>query len=242
MSSHFFKHNIVFGSLMLAVGVAVAGYFVSQTLYKFKIALNTAEVKGLAERRVEADTCYWSIKYTVTGKDMTEMVNLYEASQADQTKIIALLKDNDFLEDEIKPGVIEHIHKEFRDGNNNLVEERYLLVGEIEVQTNKIHQVAKVRAQLNKLTAQGLDITNNPPAYHFTKLNDIKPEMLKEATKNARIAADEFAVNAGVKVGRIQSARQGGFTICDIGEEYGDTKKIEKDVRVVTNIVFFLTD
>ena len=66
--------------------------------------------------------------------------------------------------------------------------------------------------------------------------------MLKEATQNAKVAANEFAESAGAKVGRIRSARQGGFIIRDAGEEYGDTQKIEKDVRVVTTISFYLTD
>lgn len=66
--------------------------------------------------------------------------------------------------------------------------------------------------------------------------------MLSEATKNARIAANEFAGNAGVTVGGIRSARQGSFNVRDAGEDYSDTKKIDKDVRVVTNITFFLTD
>ncbi len=66
--------------------------------------------------------------------------------------------------------------------------------------------------------------------------------MVKEATTNARIAANEFAENAGVEVGGIKSAQQGGFLIRDVGEEYGDTKSIEKEVRVVTTITFYLTD
>jgi hypothetical protein len=66
--------------------------------------------------------------------------------------------------------------------------------------------------------------------------------MLREATKNARIAANEFAENAGVEVGSIRSARQGNFYIRDAGEEYGDTAKIEKEVRVVTTIDFYLTE
>jgi hypothetical protein len=122
------------------------------------------------------------------------------------------------------------------------VEEKHLLVGEIEVQTQKVALVSQGRAKLNTLIAQGLDVQNNPPAYHFTKLNDIKPAMLKEATTNARIAANEFATNAGVQVGGIVNARQGGFVIRDVGESYGDTAKIEKDVRVVTNITFYLTE
>jgi hypothetical protein len=66
--------------------------------------------------------------------------------------------------------------------------------------------------------------------------------MLREATKNARIAANEFAENAGVRVGSIRSAYQGSFYIRDAGEEYGDTRKIDKDVRVVTTITFYLTE
>ena len=66
--------------------------------------------------------------------------------------------------------------------------------------------------------------------------------MLSEATRNARIAANEFAKNAGVKVGRIRSAYQGGFSIRDVGDDYSDTGKIEKNVRVVTTIEFYLTD
>ena len=102
------------------------------------------------------------------------------------------------------------------------------MVGEIDVQTSKVQLVSEGRAKLNTLIAQGLDLKNNAPTYHFTKLNDIKPAMLKEATTNARLVANKFAINAGVKVGGTRSAIQGGFVIRDVGQNYGDTKKIEK--------------
>lgn len=242
MSKNQGKTDFTSGALLLAIGIAVAGYFISETLYKSKVALNTADVKGLAERRVEADTAYWTIFYTVTGQKQADVPNLYEQSEIDQNKIIALLRANGFSDEEIKPGVIDYRRKEFRDEDQKLVEEKHFLVGEIEVETSKVKQVAAVRAQLNKLIAQGLDIENREPAYHFTRLNEIKPDMLKEATRNARLAANEFATNAGVEVGGIRSARQGGFVIRDVGRNYGDTKKIEKEVRVVTNVTFFLTD
>ena len=236
------SNSNVLGAVFLAVGIAVAGFFISQTLYKSKVALNTADVKGLAERRVEADTAYWTIHYSVAGSTRDEIPELYQQSELDQAKVIALLKDSGFSDDEIRPGVINYRSQEFRDDDQKLVEERHSLIGEIEVQTNQVRLVAEVRSKLNTLIAEGLDIHNQDPAYHFTRLNDIKPEMLKEATTNARIAANEFAENAGVTVGGIRSARQGGFVIRDVGENYGDTKKIEKDVRVVTNVTFFLTD
>lgn len=234
--------NTVIAASVLAVGIAAAGFFISETLFKSRVALNTAVVKGLAERKVMADKAFWSIEYTVVGNKSADIAELYKASESDQQKIIALLHQSGFAENEIKPGVINYLKREYRDDNQKLVDEQHILVGEIEVQTEKVQLVSEGRAKLNTLIAQGLDLTNNEPTYHFTKLNDIKPDMLKEATTNARLAANEFAVNAGVKVGGIRSARQGGFVIRDVGENYGDTKKIEKDVRVVTNVTFLLTD
>lgn len=235
------RTEIMAAAIILSLGLAAGGYFISQTLYNAKIAINTADVKGLAERRVQSDRAYWKIQYTVTGKDKNKIPKLYEQSEADQKVVIALLLESGFEKSEIIPGVINYFRNEFRDENQKLVEENYSLVGSIEVETTKVKLLSEVRSKLNKLIARGLDIKNNAPAYNFTKLNEIKPDMLKEATKNARLAANEFAANAGVTVGGIRSARQGGFIIHDAGESYGDTKKIDKDVRVVTTITFYLT-
>ena len=220
----------------------MAGYFVGNTLYNSRVGINTAAVKGLAERRVEADSAFWKIQYTVTGTGKADVSKLYEKSEADQAKIITLLTEGGFAESEIAPGIVDYNKKEFRGEDQKLVEEQHVLVGSIDVETSKVELVAGVRSKLSKLIAQGLDIQNNAPAYRFTKLNEIKPEMLKEATTNARIAATEFAVNAGVKVGGIRDAEQGGFIIRDVGEEYGDTRTLEKEVRLVTTITFYLTE
>lgn len=229
-------------ALLLALGVAAAGYFIGQTMYNSRVGINTAEVKGLAERRVEADRAFWRIQYTVSGQEKDAIPKLYERSESDRSRIVALLLESGFEEPEVKPGVIDYNHREFRDEDNNLVDEKFYLTGLIEVETDKVQLVSSARSKLNELIALGVDISNNAPSYYFTKLNDIKPDMLKEATTNARLAANEFAANAGVEVGGIRDARQGGFSIRDVGENYSDTTKIEKDVRVVTTITFYLTD
>ena len=235
------RDNTLIAALLLAVGIAACGFFISKTMYNSKVGINTAEVKGLAERRVEADRAYWRIQYTVSGNDKNEIASLYEQSEAAQGQVIDLLKMSGFAESEIVPGVIDYRRSEFRDENQNLVEEKFMLIGSVDVETDQVRLLSTARSEMNELISRGIDITNNAPSYYFTKLNDIKPDMLKEATTNARLAANEFAANAGVEVGGIRSARQGGFSIRDVGENYGDTKKIEKEVRVVTTITFYLT-
>ena len=232
--------HLLLPSLLVALGIATGGYFIGRTLYISKIDINTAEVKGLAEKRVEADRAYWRVQYVVSGNGSTPVSKLYEKSEADQTQILSMLLESGFDKSEVSPGVIDYQKDEFRDENQKLVDERHVLIGSINVETDKVRLVAEVRAKLNKLIAQGLDIQNNPPAYHFTRLNEIKPAMVKEATTNARLAASEFAADAGVKVGRIRDAQQGGFIIRDVGEEFGDRKSLEKEVRLVTTITFYL--
>jgi uncharacterized protein len=234
--------GLFFLGLFIAVGLATAGYNVGQTLYNAKVALNTAEVKGLAERRVKADRVNWTVSHWVSGKSREEIPTLYQQAEKNQQAIIDLLKENGFNDQEIQIGVFNYQSQEYRDENQKLVDQTHTLAGAISIETGKVDQITQVRSKVNKLIAQGIDIDNGTPAFRFTKLNEIKPEMLSEATKNARIAANEFAKNAGVKVGGIRSATQGSFFIRDAGEEYGDTAKIDKDVRVVTTITFYLTD
>ena len=228
--------------IFLAVGLALCGHFVGQTMYNAKVALNTAEAKGLAERRVKADRANWDISHTVTGSKKEEIPSLYNQAEMHQKTIINLLKEHGFEDNEIEVGVLNYHYQEFRDEDKKLVDQTHKLMGTISVETQKVEKVAQVRTAVSKLIAQGIDIVNRTPRYRFTKLNEIKPDMLREATKNARIAANEFAENAEVRVGSIRSARQGSFYVRDAGEEYGDTAKIEKDVRVVTTIDFYLTE
>ena len=232
------QYSLVIMGAVLSIGIAIGGYFISQVLYNAK--LNTAQTKGLAERRVVADRANWEISYGVEGSQSSKIKNLYKLVELDKVRIMKVLIDNGFSEDEIKVGVVKYEVEEFRNEDQKLVDTTRTLRGVISVETNNVNLVPKVRTKLNELLAEGLSVINHSPSYTFTKLNDIKPEMLKEATINARTAANEFAKIANAKVIGIESARQGSFYIRDVGEEYSDDKKIEKEVRVVTTISFYL--
>jgi len=234
----FNQYSLVIMGVLLSLGIAAGGYFVGQLLYNAKE--NTAEAKGLAERRVEADRANWNISYGRKGYQFSELKNLYQAVEYDKNKIIKVLIDNGFTNDEIKVGVIDYEQKEYRNEDQVLIDTQHALSGKITVETNKVQLVPDVRTKLNALLAEGISVMNYDPSYTFTKLNEIKPAMLREATENARIAANEFAKVAKAKVTGIKQARQGSFYIKDVGEDYSDDKKIEKDVRVVTTIMFTL--
>lgn len=226
----------------LAIGLSLSGYFIGQTLYNAKVALNTAEAKGLAERRVKANQATWQIGVTVQGAAGADVAQLYQTAETQQQRVVALLREQGFSDDEVSRGVLNYTHQQFRDDNQQVVDQQHVLYGTVDIDTTQVDLVKQARTEVNQLIAEGIRVDNGQPAYRFTGLNAIKPDMLREATTNARIAANEFADNAGVSVGSIRRARQGSFYIRDAGEDYGDTRKIEKDVRVVTTIDFYLTD
>ena len=104
--------GLFFLGLFVAAGMAVGGYFVGQTMYNAKVAINTAEVKGLAERRVSADRANWSVVFTVAGASHSEIPGLYEEAEQHQQTILDLLMGNGFDESEIEIGVLEYTYKE----------------------------------------------------------------------------------------------------------------------------------
>lgn len=234
--------GLVCVGLCVAAGMAVAGYFVSQTLYRSKVAVNIAEVKGLAERRVQADRAGWTVGYRLAAREQARIPELYQQAERAQQRIVDVLHESGFAEAEITPDVVQYEYRELRDDSQQVVERTHVLEGSVTVETDKVGQIAPARVKVNRLITEGIQVSSDAPKYYFTKLNDIKPDMLSEATRNARAAANEFAANAGVRTGGIRSARQGGFQVRDVGADYGDTGRIDKEVRVVTTITFYLTE
>lgn len=235
--------SMVAAALLLAVGIAVAGYFVGNTLYKARIAANTASVKGLAERDVRANVAVWSINFSSSNANLEEV---YRSAQQDQEKVITFLKTSGFADTEITKGALTVNKEEQRNPDTGAITGvTYNINGAVALRSEDVDKVSTTVQRIGELVGQGVLINNSNPSYIFTKLNDIKPEMLGEATRNARIAAEQFAKDANAKVGKIQNAEQGTFSFSprDSSSEYeSDTASINKTVRVVTTITFYLED
>jgi hypothetical protein len=234
----------------VALGLGGAGYFVSTTVYKGRMASNAVTVRGFAERDVRADLALWQISYTVTGDNLAPV---YARSQSNAEAIVAFLVQKGFANQDIKFGSLQvsdmlanaYRPKDAADG------ERYILNNQISVRSTNVDLVDQTTHELNDLIRQGIVLTNNVD-YEFTKLNEIKGPMLREATQNARDSAQQFANDAGSRVGSIQSASQGFFSIvsrdaaaqgANSEPEYRQLVQqdtIDKRVRVVVTLTYYL--
>lgn len=222
----------------IALGLALAGYFLSDGLVKLKAAERYVTVKGLAEREVQANLAIWPIVYTASANSLPQ---LQKALDAGDDAIVAFLKERGFSGDELGRSVPQITDYRAQGYGGNQPPDRYSARATITVHTDKVMELKKAMADAGKLVASGVAIAQDyegRPQFNFTGLNSIKPEMIALATKNARAAADQFANDSGSTVGSIRRARQGLFTISN---RDANTPEIKK-VRVVTTIDYFLRD
>jgi hypothetical protein len=232
--------STVISAFLIGLGLALAGYFVSQTTLNQRIGANTARVKGLSERIVPANTATWTLNMSVTSRDFGNVAGVFDTAENNQKRINEILTKAGFSDAEINFSPLRKNDFTNRNNNGDIIDQYYSVGGTIIITTSKPAKIAPARKPIFALAREGIDIKEYDIAYRFTKLNDIKPAMLREATENARIAANEFAQNAGVSVGGIQNATQGGFQVLGAGNAGPDANDINKLVRVVTTITFYL--
>ncbi|MBR1399835.1 MAG: SIMPL domain-containing protein [Alphaproteobacteria bacterium] len=233
----------VLGALLIALGLTMGGFFPGYYYYQAKTNHNTVSVKGLAEKDVVSDLAVWDLKFVTTGNDLGK-------SQAEMTHQANLINNfllaQGFTAEEIESGRLETndlMANPWR--GNDVISSRFILNQTITVRSNKVNLVAESLTKISELIAQGIvfDSQNGyPVSYIFTKLNEIKPQMLEEATKNAREAAIEFAKSSNSKVGKIHTANQGVFSILprDDTANAVASQQINKKVRVVSTVEYFL--
>ena len=237
------KGKKIVGAAMLSLGLVLAGFFPGYYYYHAKMDANSVVVKGLAEMDVKADLAIWNIKFVVTGDDV---IKAQQDMEQQKNTVRNFLLKNNIKAEEISIGRLETndlMASPYRSANDNGA--RFILTQNITVKSTDVDNIAAVLNKSGDLVAQGVIFNQDygyPVSYLFTGLNDIKPQMLAEATKNAKEAAAEFAKNSGSKVGKIRHANQGVFSILPREQSAyaSEMQEIEKKVRVVSTIEYWL--
>jgi hypothetical protein len=225
-------------ALILAIGIAIAGISIGIGVYKGRAADRYVTVKGLAEREVKADLAIWPITFRVTSNDLASLRTGIEDGRIAVTQF---LKDAGFNENVIANSV-PRINDTQAFGSNTRSLYRYVADVTVTTRSTDVDLVKRTMEQSGKLVGKGVvlsaDNWQTPTEFLYTNLNAIKPEMIEEATKDARKAAEKFATDSGSEVGKIRSATQGYFSIADRDRNSPELKV----VRVVTTVEYFLVD
>ncbi len=227
--------------IAIGVGVCVAGLSMSHALFEARSSARSVSVKGLAEREVGADLVVWPLTFESMSNDLNDLQTQVE------TKRLAIrryLEAAGFDGTEISQSAprIRDTQSEVVYGQATAPKFRYIAQATLTLRTNKVAVVKEAIEKAGDLIGKGIVLVGEnygrTTEFLFTGLNEIKPAMIEEATKNARKAAEQFAKDSGSKVGKIRSASQGLFTITDRDMNSPD----RKNVRVVTTVEYYLSD
>ena len=229
----------IVAAIILALGMGLLGQRVGVGIVRAKKENRTVSVRGLSEREVAADKVIWPMVYKEVGNNLNE---IYRTINRKNDIIVSFLKGKGIDESEISIAAPQIIDQQAERYNNMTVPYRYNVTSVITVSSSKVDLVRQLLVEQVSLLENGVAIVSGDYEYRtqflFTGLNELKPSMIADATKNARASAEQFAKDSDSKLGKIQTAYQGQFSI----ENRDANTPYLKTVRVVSTIVYYLED
>jgi len=247
------KKTALIFAITIFTSLVIGASIIGRSIERFKSEERYISVRGFSEKEVKADLAVWALRLSVASDDLFEASRLIESAKS---KAIQFLTQNGMNSDEI-------IQKDLQVNDRRASEYspagtaktlRYIVTKTIQVRSNNVDNVQKVSCMTDELLRAGVVISSSNEwqgagvRFIFTKLNEVKPAMLAEATRNARNAGLEFAKESNTNLGKMKKASQGLFTIVDRdqvsaaqpegGYYSGGTADLFKKVRVVISVEY----
>ena len=223
----------VISAVIISAGIALSGWFIYLGAQRIANRDRAVAVKGLSTRDVQADFVVWPLSFAVQGDDLAA---LYGSMNKTRDEVKSFLMSNGFVAEDIRMGSTS-VNDQWSDYYSRRPDFHYKLSATIVVATKNVELVSKTNGLESELLQRGIILNSNDWSidYQFNGLNELKPEMIEEATKNARAVAQKFAEDAGCSLGSIRHANQGVFSV-----ESDNFQPWIKHVRVVTTVDYFL--
>ena len=234
-------------AVMLAIGLIVSGFLVGRGFREGRRSDRVVTVKGVSEREVDADIALWPLRFVATDDDLARAQQRIKSSQAGIMTFLARHSIDSSAVEVSGLDVTDVYANPYQSGS---VRSRYIINEALMVRSDQPRTIQKAAEAVGELIEAGIILSSNEgpgggrPTYLFTRLNDIKPAMIAEATAAARTAAEQFAHDSGSHLGGIRTANQGTFVILPRAQAPGISEEGEfhKMVRVVTTVEYYLTN
>lgn len=226
----------VFGGLV-AIGLIGAGAFIGSGVVNAQVGNRQVTVRGVAERNVVADLAVLTLSFKVANDDLpTAQAQI----DRDLALVRAFLTRQGYPAEAVTIGRLQVTDTKAREYGSTENVVRYILTQGVTVRTNDVQRVATTERALNDLVRQGVQLDFAAPTYVFTKLNEVRPSMIAEATASARSGAEQFAKDSGAPLGPIRQATQGSFEILAREDIDSESTSLNKRVRVVATVSYQL--
>lgn len=230
---------------LIAIGLSVGGLMAGKGVTEARLGDRFVTVKGMAEREVEADLAVWTLQFSAGGNDLAA-VQRTVARNLELT--LEFLESHEIPSDLVQVQGVRVTDATANPYQQGPVENRFSVTQTVVVRSEDPRRVQSASQDIGRLVGSGVVLVSGQewgpggPTYIFSGLNDVKPEMIAEATARAREAAIEFARDSESELGGIRRANQGVFEILprDPAPGISQENRIEKTVRIVATVEYFL--
>lgn len=233
----------VFAALILGISAVVSASFISAGLTDLRTGDRYVTVKGVAERDVGADLALWPIRFVATG---TSLSDAQQKASSSRNAIMAFLKLQAISDSAVELQRLDVTDTRANPYQDHTGEQKFIISQTLMVRSEDIDKIRQAAQSVSELVDSGVVLSSDygasGPTYLFNGLNDIKPEMIAEATAAAREAASQFADDANTELGDLRRANQGVFQILarDQAPGVSEQQHPAKTVRVVSTVEYYL--
>ena len=240
--------TLIPAAALVALGLTVSGWAVGDGFARARLGDRYVTVKGVSEREVEADLALWSLTFVAAGNDLAAIQGEI-GGNVDLTLAFLARFGVGREQVELQSPRVQDVRANLYRGELQITD-RYAVNQTLVVRSTDPAAVLSASQAMGELVGSGVALSSGPewgpggPVFLFTRLNDLKPAMLEEATARAREAAESFAEDSGSRVGRIRTANQGVFQILPRDPAPGaqEEQQLRKVVRVVSTVEYYLRD
>lgn len=230
-------------ALILALGFIIGALIIGSTWKKVSRGSVTITVTGSAQKEIRSDLATWNAAFS---NESASMQDAYAKLQSSNNKVKNYLVSKGFPADKIVFSSINTVtlHPKNLQGYPTDEISGYKLSQSVSLESNDVDKVDQLSREATELINQGIEINSSPPQFFYTKIGDLKVEMIGLASKDAKTRAEQIASSTGNEIGEVRSSKMGVIQInaknsTDISD-YGmnDVSSLEKTITAVVSMSF----
>ncbi|HET8753141.1 MAG TPA: SIMPL domain-containing protein [Salinimicrobium sp.] len=210
-------------AIIFSIAIVLAAYFLGNSYVERANPEGSISVTGSGSENFTSDLIVWEGTFSQMNMDLEQA---YAALNADKETVRNYLiekgiKEENFIFNSVQ--TIEQTEAQYQNGNyiGNIFK-GYELIQTVKIESTNVELIEKVSREITELLNKGVQFNSTPPRYYYTKLSDLKIEMISKATEDARLRAEKIAEHSGGNLGELKSADLGVFQITgqNSGEDY----------------------
>lgn len=237
------RSNFIYFGVILSIGLIIAALIIGGTWRKVSRGSVTITVTGSASKEIRSDLAIWHASFSV---DASTLTDAYSKLQSSSGKVKTYLTSKGFAADKLKFSSIstttQYAHNDKGVATNQVT--GYKLSQDVSLESNEVDKIDQLSREATELINQGIEINSFPPEFIYTKLGELKIEMIGLASKDAKVRAEQIANSTGNKIGEVRSSKMGVIQVnaknsTDVSD-YGinDVSSLDKTITAVVSMSF----